>query len=109
MRIPKIISNFAGKIDELTIVTQNQRTVPTLFNIFGLRGFFYSEEHTPIHVHIVDSDGRVKIQVSPEVKLISNEGMKPRNVKRAMQLAKMYQEDIIAKWNEYHGQENQEN
>ena len=81
--------------------------MPTLFNIFGLRGFFYSEEHTPIHVHIADADGRVKIQVSPEVKLVSNEGMKPRNVKRAMQLAKMYKEDIIEKWNEYHGKENQ--
>lgn len=33
--------------------------------------------------------------------------MKPRNVKRAMQLAKMYKEDIIEKWNEYHGKENQ--
>ena len=56
-------------------------------------------------MHIVDADGRVKIQVYPEVKLISNEGMKPRNAKRAMQLAKMYKEDIIAKWHEYHGKE----
>ena len=56
-------------------------------------------------MHIVDADGRVKIQVYPEVKLVSNEGMKPRNVKRAMQLAKMYKEDIIAKWYEYHGKE----
>lgn len=77
--------------------------MPTLFTIFGLRFYFYSEEHQPTHVHVVDSDGRVKIEVEPKIKLVSNEGMKPRNVKRALQLAEMYQEEIIAKWREYHG------
>ena len=82
--------------------------MPTILNIFGLRFYFYSEEHLPIHVHVVDSDGRIKIEVSPEIKLVSNEGMKPRNVKRAMQLTEMYQEEIIEKWREYHGNENKE-
>ena len=79
--------------------------MPTLFNIFGLRFFFYSEEHLPIHVHVVDGDGRLKIQVFPTIELVSNEGMKPRNVKRAMQLVEMYQDEIINKWREYHGTE----
>ena len=82
--------------------------MPTIINIFGLRFFFYSEEHLPIHVHVVDGDGRVKIQISPEIKLVSNEEMKPRNVKRALQLAEMYQEEIINKWEEYHGKKNTE-
>ncbi len=82
--------------------------MPTIINIFGLRFFFYSEEHLPIHVHVVDGDGRVKIQIYPEIKLVSNEGMKPRNVKRALQLAEMYQEEIINKWEEYHGKKNTE-
>ena len=41
--------------------------MPTLFTIFGLRFYFYSEEHQPTHVHVVDSDGRVKIEVEPEI------------------------------------------
>ncbi|MBP5515087.1 MAG: DUF4160 domain-containing protein [Bacteroidaceae bacterium] len=81
--------------------------MPTIINIFGLRFFFYSEEHLPIHVHVVDGDGRIKIEMSPEIKLIENEGMKARNVKRAMQLARMYKEEIINKWEEYHGSKNQ--
>ncbi len=80
--------------------------MPTILEIFGLRFFFYSEEHLPIHVHVVDSDGRLKIAMSPQIKLVSNDGMKPRNVKRALQIAQMYQTEIIDKWNEYHGKEN---
>lgn len=76
--------------------------MPTIFEIFGLRFFFYSDEHRPIHVHVVKGDDDAKIQIEDEVKLVYNHGLKAQDLKRALELAEMYKEDIINVWNEYH-------
>ena len=76
--------------------------MPTLLNLFGLRFFFYSEEHLPMHVHIQNADGKAKISIDPEVTLIENTGIKPRDIKRALEITKMYQEEFIKAWKEYH-------
>lgn len=76
--------------------------MPTIFEIFGLRFFFYSDEHRPIHVHVVKGDDDAKIQIEDEVKLVNNHGLKAKDLKRALELAEMYKEDIINVWNEYH-------
>ena len=57
--------------------------MPTVLLIFGLRFFFYVDEHKPIHVHLESSDGRAKIALEPEVDLVENKGVKPRDIKRA--------------------------
>lgn len=75
--------------------------MPTLFTIFGLRFYFYSEEHLPIHVHVRSSDGRAKIQVDPEVVLIENNGIKPNDLKKALTLANLYKEQITEFWYEF--------
>lgn len=64
--------------------------------------FFYSDEHRPIHVHVVKGDDDAKIQIEDEVKLVYNHGLKAKDLKRALELAEMYKEDIINTWNEYH-------
>lgn len=76
--------------------------MPTLLNLFGLRFFFYSEEHLPMHVHIQNADGKAKIAIDPEVTLIENTGIKSRDLKRALEITKMYQEEFIKAWKEYH-------
>lgn len=76
--------------------------MPTIFEIFGLRFFFFSEDHNPIHVHVVKGDDDAKIEIEPEIKLIYNRGLKKQDVKRALQLAEMYKDEIIAVWNRYH-------
>lgn len=43
--------------------------MPTLFELFGLRFYFYSDEHLPIHVHIQNGDGKAKVNVYPEIEL----------------------------------------
>lgn len=80
----------------------NNTYMPTIFEIFGLRFFFYSDEHRPIHVHVVKGDDDAKIQIEREIKLIYNHGLKAKDLKRALELAEMYKEDIINVWNEYH-------
>jgi hypothetical protein len=58
--------------------------MPTIFELFGLRFFFYADEHSPIHVHIVKGDAEAKIEIDPEIKLIYNHGLKVQDVRRAI-------------------------
>jgi len=77
--------------------------MPTLFNESGLRYFFYSDEHLPIHVHVESGEGRVKINVEPMVFLVENRGMKASDVRKALFFVKKHKTEIIAKWKVYHG------
>ena len=74
--------------------------MPTIIYLFGLRFFFYSEEHLPIHVHVQNGDGRAKIIVS-NLEVVENNGIKPRDIKKAITIVEEYREDIIKAWNEY--------
>jgi hypothetical protein len=76
--------------------------MPTLFIIFGLRFFFYSNEHLPIHIHVKNSDGEAKFEVE-NVALIINKGLKKKDIALAMAIIEENKEIIIHKWNEYHG------
>ncbi len=76
--------------------------MPTIFELFGLRFFFYSDEHDPIHVHVVKGDDDAKISLEPSIGVVYNHGLKAKDLKRAMQLAEMYKEDIVELWNKYH-------
>ena len=77
--------------------------MPTLFIIFGLRFFFYADEHLPIHVHVENADGRAKFLVHPNVEIVSNKGMKPLSLKRARAIIIERQVEIISKWHKFHG------
>jgi hypothetical protein len=76
--------------------------MPTLFIVFGLRFYFYSNKHLPIHVHVKNADGEAKFEVNP-VKLIDNKGIKRKDISLGESLIEENKEIIIAKWKEYHG------
>lgn len=76
--------------------------MPELFRMFGIRFFFFSNEHLPIHVHIKNSDGEAKFEVNP-VKLIENKGMKSKDIYLAESIIEENQDIIEAKWKEYFG------
>lgn len=74
--------------------------MPTILFLFGLRFFFYSEEHLPVHVHVENGDGRAKIDVET-AEVTENKGLKPKDLKRAVEAVRLYKDDIIKSWNEY--------
>jgi len=76
--------------------------MPTLLDIFGLRFYFYSEEHLPIHVHIENADGKAKISLVPQIEIIENRNIKLKDLKKAMAVVELYKEDFIKAWKEYH-------
>ena len=46
--------------------------MPQLFTVFGFRFMFYSNDHEPIHVHVVKAGTEARFQVEPEVMLLDN-------------------------------------
>ena len=76
--------------------------MPELFRFFGIRFFFFSLEHLPIHVHIKNADGTAKFEVNP-LKLIENNGMKSKDIYLAESIIEENTEVIIKRWNEYFG------
>ena len=76
--------------------------MPTLLNIFGLRFYFYSDEHKPVHVHIENGDGKAKINLVPSIELVENTNIKPKDIKKALTIIDLYKEDFINEWEKYH-------
>jgi len=74
--------------------------MPTLFDLFGFKFLFYSNEHNPIHVHVKRGNAKAKFQLFP-VLLMENEGMKPSEIRMAERVIREKQEYIAEKWNEY--------
>lgn len=72
--------------------------MPTVLLLYGIRFFFYPNDHEPIHVHIQYQGHSAKFQVVPDILLIENSGIKPPTLKRAMELIELYREKIISDW-----------
>ena len=78
--------------------------MPEILRIFGLRFFFYSREHEPMHVHVKSAEGRAKFDILPDgIKLVYNKGMSLKDIKCAEMVLEENKELAIAKWNEYFG------
>ena len=78
--------------------------MPEILRMFGMRFFFYSREHEPIHVHVKGADGKAKFDILPEgIVLVKNEGLKPKDIKDAEMVLEENKELAIEKWNEYFG------
>lgn len=75
--------------------------MPTVFTQDGYRFFFYSNDHTPIHVHVQYGGGEAVFEVEGEVVLRESVGLKTKELSRAEDLAIQKQELIIRKWHEH--------
>jgi hypothetical protein len=56
----------------------------------------------PIHVNLRNSDGEAKFEVE-NVQLVSNKGIKNKDINLAIVIIEENKEIIIKKWKEYHG------
>lgn len=57
--------------------------MPTLLILFGLRFYFYTREHEPIHIHVKSTEGIAKFIIENEVVLVDNKGVKAKDIKLA--------------------------
>ena len=74
--------------------------MPTIFIIFGFRFQFYSNDHSPIHVHVVKGGSKATFELFP-VELIENQGFKPSELKLIESIIEENVETISEHWNKY--------
>jgi len=74
--------------------------MPEIFRFMGIRFFFFSNEHLPIHIHVKNSDGTAKFTIKP-VQLVENKGMKNKDLKIAEGLIEENEDLIELRWNDY--------
>ncbi|MEI6753315.1 MAG: DUF4160 domain-containing protein [Paludibacter sp.] len=78
--------------------------MPTIFIALGIYFRFYSREHEPIHVHIKTADGNAKFDIDPEIRLITNNGVKPKDLKHAEAIIEENRELFIKEWKNTFGE-----
>ena len=74
--------------------------MPTLFIIFGFRFMFYSNDHTPIHIHVIKDGCEAKYNVLP-VELVFNHGFKRQDLSLIESIVLENKEVIIERWHSY--------
>ena len=66
---------------------------------------FYSNDHEPIHVHVVKGKGKIKenakFNMIPEITLVENNGLQSNEIKMAEMVIVENKELIFEKWNEF--------
>jgi hypothetical protein len=77
--------------------------MPKVFEKDGYRFFFYSNEHSPIHVHVRHGDGEAVFDVERGVQLRESRNMKLNELSKAQRLARDHRALILEKWNEHIG------
>jgi len=75
--------------------------MPTVFTKDGFRFFFYSNDHTPIHVHVRKGEGEAVFEIEAEVTLRESVGFRTRELAIAEELAAEHKNLIIQKWHEF--------
>lgn len=81
-------------------VIKKQSIMPTIFILFGFRFMFYSNDHEPIHVHVVKGNAKAKFTIFP-VKLVENNGLKASELKLVESVIEENQEIIAEHWNKF--------
>ena len=76
--------------------------MPTIFSFFGLRFMFFSNDHEPVHVHVVKGKGSIKeyaiFQVVPEINLIENNGLNKQELRLAEMIIEENSDTIQDRW-----------
>ena len=74
--------------------------MPELLRIFGLRFFFYSNDHNPPHVHVRSTDGEARFIIE-SVECIENNGLKAKDVFLAESIIEENKQIFLSRWFEF--------
>ena len=82
---------------------RGHKIMPRIFEQDGYTFFFYSNDHTPIHVHVRYGGGEAVFIVEDEIELRESHGLKVTQLARAEELARSHRTLILEKWHEHFG------
>ena len=71
--------------------------MPTVFIVFGFRFLFYSNDHEPIHIHIIKDDCEAKYNVCP-IEQIYNHGFKKHQIAIIESIIEENEMIIVERW-----------
>lgn len=75
--------------------------MPTIFILFGFHFMFYSDDHTPVHVHVLKDGKEAKYNIEPEIVLVYNHGYKKNEISMMESVIEENREVIIDRWKAY--------
>lgn len=74
--------------------------MPTVFKIDGFRFFFFSNEHTPEHIHIEKGDMYARIELE-SLKVTDSCNASSKDLKKLVELVKDNKDKLKGAWDEY--------
>ena len=74
--------------------------MPTVFILYGYVFKFYSNEHEPLHIHVLKDGHKAKFSLFP-VELIENNGLKTTEIRLVASIIEQNRESIAEYWNRY--------
>jgi len=74
--------------------------MPTIFKIDGFRFFFFSDEHTPEHIHIEKGDAYARIELE-NLKVTDSYNLNSKELKKLLKLVQENKDKLEGVWNEY--------
>lgn len=75
--------------------------MPTIFIIFGFIFKFYSDDHEPVHIHIIKDGHEAKYNIEPDITQVFNYGFKKHEISIIENILNENAEVIKEHWNEY--------
>lgn len=73
--------------------------MPTLLRLLGFKFFFYANDHSPAHVHVLKAERWAKIEI--ESLQVVQSTLKAQELKQALEITEQYQTEFMEKWNEW--------
>ena len=74
--------------------------MPTVLRIDGYRFFFFSDEHTPEHIHIEKGDSYARIEIE-SLKVTDSYNLNSKDLKKLVSLVTKNKDKLKGTWNEY--------
>ena len=74
--------------------------MPTIFIFFGFRFMFYSNDHEPVHIHIIKDGCEAKYNVEP-ISQVYNHGFKKQQITIIESIIEENVDIIIDRWKQY--------
>ncbi|WP_458701245.1 DUF4160 domain-containing protein [Sulfurospirillum sp. 1307] len=77
--------------------------MPTVLKVNGFRFFFFSDEHSPVHIHVEKGDGYMRVELET-LKITNKKNFTKNDEKKIITIVKNHQKELIGAWYEYFNQ-----
>jgi len=74
--------------------------MPTIFKENGYRFFFFSDEHSPQHIHIEKGDSYARIEIET-LKVTNNYNLNSKELKKLVSLVLANKNKLKEAWDDY--------